>query len=106
MLRALADRDYESFLDLVEPGETALAVADVERALRPLFEAGESIRLDAVARNPSHTTLEPGDGSWRVAQSILVGDDISEYTFSGRIDLARSRAQRRPVFLLDHVGPI
>ena len=42
LLRALADRDYESFLDLVEPGEATLAVTDVERALRPLFEAGET----------------------------------------------------------------
>jgi superfamily II RNA helicase len=106
MLRALADRDYESFLDLAESGEATLTVADVERALRPLFEAGEAIRLDAVARNPSHTTLESGDDYWRVAQSILVGDDISEYAFSGRIDLARSRAQRRPVLLLDHVGAV
>jgi len=81
-------------------------VADVERALRPLFEAGESIRLDAVARSPRHTTLEPGDEYWRVAQSIMVGDEISEYTIGGRIELARSRVQRRPVFLLDHVGAI
>jgi superfamily II RNA helicase len=106
MLRALAGRDYESFLDLVDQGETPLAPADVERALRPLFETGETIRLDAVARNPEHTALVPGDDHWRVAQSILVGDDISEYAFSGRIDLARSRAQRRPVFVLEHVGTI
>jgi hypothetical protein len=106
MLRALAGRDYESFLDLVEPGDATLAVADVERALRPLFETGETIRLDAVARNPQHTTLEPGDEHWRVAQSIMVGDEISEYVITGRIDLARSRAQRRPVFLLDHVGAL
>jgi len=106
LLRALADRDYESFLDLVEPGETPLAVADVERAFRPLFEKGETIRLDAVARHPQHTTLEPGDDFVRVAQSILVGDDISEFAFSGRIDLERSRAQRRPVLLLDRVGAV
>ncbi|HEX6764374.1 MAG TPA: DUF3516 domain-containing protein, partial [Polyangiaceae bacterium] len=106
LLRALADRDYESFLDLVEPGEATLTPLDVERALRPLFETGETIRLDAVARNPAHTTLEPGDEHWRVAQSIMLGDEISEYTFTGRIDLARSRAQRRPVLLLDHVGAI
>jgi hypothetical protein len=90
----------------VEPGEATLAVIDVERALRPLFETGETIRLDAVARNPQHTTLEHGDEHWRVAQSIMVGDEISEYAFSGRIDLARSRAQRRPVLLLDHVGAV
>jgi hypothetical protein len=36
----------------------------------------------------------------------MVGDEISEYAFTGRIDLARSRAQRRPVLLLDHVGAV
>ncbi len=106
LVRALADRDYESFLDLVEPGAASLAAVDVERALRPLFDTGETIRLDAVARHPQHTRLEPGDEHWHVAQSILVGDEISEYAFSGRIDLARSRAQRRPVLLLDHVGAV
>jgi hypothetical protein len=106
LLRALADRDYESFLDLVEPGEATPAIADVERALRPLFDAGESIRLDAVARNPQHTKLEAGDDFLRVTQSILVGDEISEYVIMGRIDLARSRAQRRPLLLLDHVGAV
>ena len=94
------------FQDLVETGEATLAVADVERALRPLFEAGETIRLDAVARNPQHTTLEPGDDYWRVSQSILVGDEISEYVITGRIDLARSRTLRRAVLLLDHVGAV
>ncbi|HEY6729142.1 MAG TPA: DUF3516 domain-containing protein [Polyangiaceae bacterium] len=106
LVRALADRDYESFLDLVEPGEATLVPGDVERALRPLFEAGESIRTDAVAKNPQHTVLESGEEHWRVAQSILVGDDISEYIITGRVDLARSRALRRPVLLLDHVGAL
>ena len=106
LVRALAQRDYESFLDLVEPGEATLAVVDVERALRPLFETGETIRIDAVAKNPQHTTIEPGDEHWRVAQSIMVGDEISEYAITGRIDLARSRAQRRPVLLLDRVGEV
>jgi len=41
---------------------------------------------------------------WRVSQSILVGHEVSEYVISGRIDLAHSRAQRRPVLLLDHIG--
>jgi len=104
LVRALADRDYESFLDLVEPGAAPLAVADVERALRPLFDAGETIRLDADARSPRNTTIDAGDDCWDVRQSILVGDEVSEYTLAGRVDLARSRAQRRVVLLLDHVG--
>ena len=114
LVRALADRDYESFLDLVEPGLVSLEVADVERALRPLFEGGETIRLDADARSPRNTSIELGDEYWTVSQSVLVGgapvdledapDEVSEYRLAGRVDLARSRAQRRVVLLLDHVG--
>lgn len=106
LVRALAARDYESFVDLVEPGQATLSPGDVERALRPLFEAGETIRVDAIAKHPQHTKLEPDDEYWHVAQSIMVGDEVSEYAITGRIDLERSRALRRPVLLLDHVGAI
>jgi hypothetical protein len=105
LVRALADRDYETFLDLVEPAEgAALTPADVERALRPLYEAGETIRLDAEARSPRHVTLTPGEGYWTIRQALLVGDEVSEFAVSGRVDLARSRAARRVVLLLDTVG--
>jgi superfamily II RNA helicase len=106
LVRALAERDYETFLDLVEPGTLTLTPPDVERAMRPLHEAGEWIRVDAAARNPQNTLIEPGDEHWNVKQSLLVGDDISEYSLTLRVDLARSRAQRRPVLLLDHVGAL
>jgi superfamily II RNA helicase len=106
LVRALAERDYETFLDLVEPGTLTLTPADVERAMRPLQEAGETLRVDATARNPQNTLIEPGDEHWNVKQSLLVGDDISEYSITLRVDVARSRAQRRPVMLLDQVGAL
>jgi hypothetical protein len=65
-----------------------------------------AVRSNTDAGDGSSLRIDPGDDTWRVAQSILVGDDVSEFTFSGRIDLARSRAQRRPVLLLDHVGAV
>jgi hypothetical protein len=105
LVRALADRDYESFLDLVEPADGAgLTPTDVERALRPLHEAGEAIRLDAEARNPRHLSVTPEDDHWSIRQALLVGDDVSEFAISGRVDLARSRAARRVVLVLDAVG--
>jgi len=38
LVRSLATRDYESFLDAVEYGNAEYALLDVERALRPLFD--------------------------------------------------------------------
>jgi hypothetical protein len=105
LVRALAARDYETFLDLVEPaGGEGFAPLDIERALRPLHEAGDTIRLDAEARSPRHLTVTPGDEYWSIRQALLVGDDVSEFAISGRVDLERSRAARRVVLLLDTVG--
>jgi superfamily II RNA helicase len=104
VLRALQDRDYDVIADLAEPGMFSVAAADIERAIRPLFDEGSVIRLDAQGRSPTNTQISKDDQYWHVTQSIMIGDDVSEYTVRGRIDLSRSAAERRPVFVLDHVG--
>src|SRR6478609_7446149 len=106
LLRALQDRDYETVLDLAEVGGFAGGPIEVERAMRPFFEEGSSIRLDAQGRSPTNTDIVKDDEYWLVTQSILVGDEVSEYAVRGRIDLKRSADERRPVFLLDQVGAI
>ncbi len=104
VLRALQDRDYDVIADLAEAGAFSVAAPDIERAIRPLFDEGAAIRLDAQGRSPTNTQISKDDQYWHVTQSILIGDDVSEYTVRGRIDLERSAAERRPVFVLDHVG--
>jgi hypothetical protein len=104
LVRALAAHDYETFLDAVEPGAASLVALDVERALRPLFDTGVSIQVDANARNPKHTQVREDDDFWHVSQALLVDNEVSEFSIRGRIDLARSRSEERAVFLLDHVG--
>ncbi len=105
-VRALSQRDFESALDLVEPGEIAPNALELEHAFLPLFRAGEAIQLDARARSPENTRIEPGPEFLRVRQSIVIEDEISEYQISGRIDVARSGQERRAVFLLDAVGAL
>jgi superfamily II RNA helicase len=104
ILRALQDRDYDTVLDLAEAGLSPLSAADLERAMRPFFEEGSAIQLDAQGRSPQNTQVSQGAEYWEVNQAILVNDEISEYAVRGRIDIARSAAERRPVFLLDQVG--
>jgi len=104
ILRALEDGDYETVLDLTENGAISPTPAELERALRPLFDEGAHIQLDAQGRSPQNTHITPGAEFWEVAQAILVNDEVSEYSVRGRVDIARSAAERRPVFLLDHVG--
>jgi hypothetical protein len=104
MLRSIEYGDYETIADLAEPGELDLAVVELQRRIKPFYGENEHIQLDANARSPQHLTVEPGPDFWRVRQAILANDEITEYWLGGRIDLARSRAERRPVLLLDHLG--
>jgi superfamily II RNA helicase len=104
ILRALQDRDYDTVLDLAEAGVSPLSATELERAMRPFFEEGSAIQLDAQGRSPQNTQVSQAAEYWEVNQAILVNDEISEYAVRGRIDIARSAAERRPVFLLDHVG--
>ena len=62
------------------------------------------IQLDANARSPQHLTVTVEPDYWRVSQAILANDEVTEYSLRGRIDLARSRIERRPILLIDHLG--
>jgi hypothetical protein len=62
--------------------------------------------LDAQGRSPTNTVIVKEEQYWLVTQSILVGDDVSEYAVRGRVDLKRSADERRPVLLLDQVGAV
>jgi superfamily II RNA helicase len=104
VLRTLQSRDWEGVLDLVEDATGYRTPNDIERSLRPLFEAGQAIQLDQKARSPAHTRIVMGDKEWQVEQAILIEDEISEFLVKGRIDIARSNQEKRPVFLLDSVG--
>ena len=104
ILRALEHGDYDTISDLAEPGEMPLAPLELENRMRPFFAEQRRIQLDQKARSPENLTVDRGPDSWTVSQVILVYDEVSEYMVRGRIDLARSRAERRPVLMLDHVG--
>ena len=104
ILRAIEYGDYETIPDLAEAGELDLAVTELQRRIKPFYQEHEHIQLDADARNPSHLSVQPGSEFWTVRQAILAENEVSQYSVLGRIDLARSRVERRPVLLLDHLG--
>ena len=103
-LRALDRRDYESALHLVDQAPPGMGPAELERAIRPLFESGESMDLDQAARSPTNTVIEHHGDFWSVTQSILVGGEVSEYFVKAHVDLTRSAAEHRVVLELEHVG--
>ena len=65
----------------------------MERALRPLFDSGATIDLDAGARSPQNTTLSPrDDDAWDVNQALLIAGEVSEYAIRGRIEVPNGQA--------------
>ncbi|HET9955835.1 MAG TPA: DUF3516 domain-containing protein [Polyangiaceae bacterium] len=102
-LRAIEQRDYESARDLVEAGES-FTPAELERVFSPLFEAGQAIDLGPQGRSPRNTQVDVGEYHWDVTQNIMIEGEVSEYTVRGRVDVERSRAAKRPIFVLDHAG--
>jgi superfamily II RNA helicase len=102
-LRALARRDYESALELVEADE-AFGPVELERAIRPLFEEGGSIEIGADARNPRYTQISEQEDRWDVMQNILIEGEVSEFVIEGTLDVPRSHAEKRAVFRLVRVG--
>jgi Domain of unknown function (DUF3516) len=104
ILRAVEYGDYETISDLAEPGELDLSVPELQRRIKPFYQGNEHIQLDQSARSPQHLTVQVGPEHWTVSQAILANDEITEYSVRGRIDLPRSRAERRPILLLDHLG--
>jgi hypothetical protein len=104
ILRAIEYGDYETVSDLAEPGELDLAVPELQRRIKPFYTDNEHIQLDQNARSPQHLTVQVGPDYWTVSQAILVNDETTEYSVRGRIDLKRTREERRPILLLDHLG--
>ncbi|HKQ69890.1 MAG TPA: DUF3516 domain-containing protein [Polyangiaceae bacterium] len=104
VLRALEHGDYDTISDLADPGEMTLAPLELENRMHPFFAEQRRIQLDQKARSPENLTVDRGPDFWSISQAILVNDEVSEYMVRGRIDLARSRAERRPVLILDYVG--
>jgi hypothetical protein len=102
-LRALDRRDYESALELVE-AEEGFGPADLERAIRPLFDEGGVIEIGADARNPQYTQIREQEARWDVVQNILIEGEVSEFVLEGTVDVPRSHAEKRAVFRLVRVG--
>jgi len=82
----------------------------VEKAFAPYFEARARFRLDPPARAAGHThwseETDTGAAAWRVAQVLVDAEDLNDWEAAFTVDLARSRAEARPVVLFGGVAAI
>ncbi len=106
-LQDVAARDWEGAAERLAVGGGAPAV---EKAFAPYVEARTRFRLDPAARSAGHTHWsEAGESAtplWRVAQVLVDADDLNDWEVAFTVDLARSRAEARPVVLFEGVSAI
>ena len=127
-LRALSVADYESALETLDedmpesaddaPETTENVIADPDTTswtadrLRELHESyrkeHESIRLDPEARNLRHTYITPSDNgkTWNLVQVLVDPDENNDWSVEFEVDIAKSRADGKPVLYVRRIGPI
>jgi superfamily II RNA helicase len=110
LLRAMANRDSERFLDILEElGAAETPPADpvtsevltpqgVERALAPYWAEHPQLLVDADARSPARVHIErsPGD-VWAVRQILSDPEGDHDYALSLSVDRQASRRENRLV---------
>ncbi|HSO33068.1 MAG TPA: DUF3516 domain-containing protein, partial [Labilithrix sp.] len=114
-VRAVARRDWAEAARVVLPtGEAAGVGAEVREAARieaelaPFFAEHPVIRVDPEARSPKHVTIEQGERTWQVRQTLLDGEDDNDWFVELTVDLDRSASpdneSARPVLALVRFG--
>jgi Domain of unknown function (DUF3516) len=101
-VRAVARRDWARAAELLE--DPAWTAARLEQSFGEyLVEHGE-VRIDAEARAPANTRVEPGEAAWRVRQELLDAEGRTGWSLELTIDLARSRERAHPALTLECVS--
>ncbi|RYZ62203.1 MAG: DUF3516 domain-containing protein, partial [Proteobacteria bacterium] len=109
-IRALASRDYESALSIVEPSPAEDAPvwtpAAIDNALSPYFVDHHQILTDRQARHPSlcRVTATADGKGFKVEQTVTDPYDHNDWRILFSIDRARSRELGRPVLQLVEIG--
>jgi superfamily II RNA helicase len=109
-LRALAEDDTESALDLLEPPTDDQGERWTEERLQAIrkeyHETRGGFRFDPEARNLRHTHFVASDDSsrWRIQQMLVDAEGANDWVAEFDIDLNRSRQQREPVIQLVRLG--
>ena len=102
-VRALACRDYEEALTLVQTAETA---DTLKTTMEAFYAEHARIITDTKARAPVNTLIQPIDGEnrWSVHQTLKDLEDNNDWSVELSVDLGISRIEARPVLQLIKIG--
>jgi len=104
IVRALARRRFGEIEEIVEPSDPRWTVDRLERAMAPFFEAHPALDTGPDARNPASARIDRTPRRWRVEQVLFDAEGPTEWLLVVRVDLTRSRAEGRPILVLDQIG--
>lgn len=106
LLKALADRNYESALHLFRPLEDRdWSTEELESTMLPFWEERGSIDLTPRARLAHNTILrEEQTHIWTAQQKIIDAEGDDDWVIDCVIDLTSERAPDAPLIALRHLG--
>lgn len=83
-------------------------VDQLEALIAPFFDDHSAILLTPAARNINHTHIRLTDDreEWTVHQVLVDPEELNDWQLEFSVNLARSRAEDRPVMVLKGLGPI
>lgn len=104
LVRALARRDFAAAAEITAGGEAPWDAARFEAALAPFFAEHAELRTDADARGAERFSVERGEASWAVTQTLLDGEGDNDWFVALRCELDRSRELGRPALSVVSIG--
>ncbi len=111
-LRGLIIGDFEAALTALDSAEQPGGEPWTTEQLRATMESyhieHEYLCLDPNARNVRHTyvTVAEDKKSWRVQQMLVDPEELNDWVAEFEIDLAKSRAEEKPVIRLKKIGAL
>ncbi len=103
LVRALAKRDYEEALAIVEAGGEDWTIRRFEETLAPYWNEHSEIRTDPAARSPNFTQVRQWPFIWEFTQILVDESGDGDWVLEGVIDIDKSREANRPVLSLRRI---
>ena len=103
VVRALACRDYEAALELIE---SDLSLDGLEAAMTEYRSGHSRILTTTPARAAQFSRVSEEPPVWKVEQILTDPEALNDWSAHFTVDLARSKEARMPVLRLHGISPI
>ncbi|MGE0527780.1 MAG: DEAD/DEAH box helicase [Bdellovibrionales bacterium] len=106
LVRALANRDYETFVALLERSDLA-HISEIEQRMSTYYIDHQNLRTDPGARHPRNTLIRFQNQNATIEQILIDVDDHNDWALRLSVDLsALSRETAQPAVTLVDLGPV